>query len=265
MVKYTKIKKYRKFCKSPRKYRNIFLYKNPKIPLHINKVFQYTLQRCLPKEIVIPNICPKKKLRITLDESKEVKWCISNNKIPSNIDFTYTKQKTRYLPKGLNKVLFSTQRNLCNICAKPLKLELKKMYHDDHIIPFSYCHSNQISNHQILCLDCHRWKTDDFDNHCRDLYNDLIEYGVNEVNRIYIFRHQIYFYTLHLLDEKISLSLDKELLKNEIHWFDKYLIRLEKIFLKNNICKQKNICCDNLNKELLDKISDRMKIIKNFF
>ena len=55
--------------------------------------------------------------------------------------------------------IYSRQNNECNLCKKSLGVDRLC----DHILPRFLGGEDNISNYQVICTECHNWKSNSFD------------------------------------------------------------------------------------------------------
>jgi hypothetical protein len=99
-----------------------------------------------------------------------------SKKLKKNIDIQI-KKKNKYdlikkndtprksIPQWIRNSIYSRQNNKCNLCKKSLLVDRLC----DHILPRYLGGQDNISNYQVLCTECHYWKSYDFDHYLNKL------------------------------------------------------------------------------------------------
>lgn len=138
---------------------------------------------------------------------------ISFLNIPEKNRTNFSKQNRKKL-----QLLFQKSNNGCNLCAKCLDIDSRRMYHIDHIIPFAHSKNNESNNMQIICVECHDWKThNNFDDIVIKYFEKLKDNNINEVNAEKLLAYQFYLYIKYLTDELYIKSKNIKMLKEGIN------------------------------------------------
>ena len=123
--------------------------------------------------------------------------------------------------KNLNKadleLHFNHQKNKCNICNRSLDITIPTTYKKDHIIQHAHQKSNAVNIFQIICSECHDWKTKHFDKIVIEICSRKQDEAINYISRTEILTYQLINYINFLIDDKFSFDKDKNWLKEGLH------------------------------------------------
>jgi len=135
--------------------------------------------------------------------------------------------------KNLNKtnleLHFNHQNNKCNICNRSLDITISTTYKKDHIIPYAHLKSNAVNIFQIICSECHDWKTQHFDKIVIELCNRKQDAAIKVIMRTEILTYQLINYINFLIDDKFSFDKDKNWLKEGLQGL---VLFLEFLYIK---------------------------------
>ena len=93
------------------------------------------------------------------------------------------KKYRKKLSNGTYHSLICNQNYCCNICEK----KLDNVTETDHILCIERYGNNEIRNHQILCVPCHKWKSGYIDtNQMFISYVDDLRFCMNDLDLFYI-------------------------------------------------------------------------------
>ena len=114
---------------------------------------------------------PKKNIVIHIKKKRKVnkKSLIKKNDTPR-----------QSIPIWMRNSIYSRQNNKCNLCKKSLGVDRPC----DHILPRYLGGEDNISNYQVICTECHNWKSYTFDHYLNKLLKKNNKLSINTIKNI---------------------------------------------------------------------------------
>jgi hypothetical protein len=114
---------------------------------------------------------PKKNIVIHIKKKRKVnkKSFIKKNDTPR-----------QSIPQWMRNSIYSRQNNKCNLCKKSLGVDRPC----DHILPRYLGGEDNISNYQVICTECHNWKSYTFDHYLNKLLKKNNKLSIDTIKNI---------------------------------------------------------------------------------
>ena len=84
------------------------------------------------------------------------------------------------IPQWMRNSIYSRQNNKCNLCKKSLGVDRPC----DHILPRYLGGEDNISNYQVICTECHNWKSYTFDHYLNKLLKKNNKLSIDTIKNI---------------------------------------------------------------------------------
>ena len=84
------------------------------------------------------------------------------------------------IPIWMRNSIYSRQNNKCNLCKKSLGVDRPC----DHILPRYLGGEDNISNYQVICTECHNWKSYTFDHYLNKLLKKNNKLSIDTIKNI---------------------------------------------------------------------------------
>jgi len=176
-----------------------------------------------------------------------------------NILLNNLPESRKHLKKSELELHFNYQNNKCNICNRVLDISIPTTYKRDHIIQHAYQQSNAINIFQIICSECHDWKTKHFDKIVIEVCTKKKEASINIISRTEIMIYQLINYINFLIGDKYSFDKDKNWLKENLHSLE---IFLEYLYTKYSIIE--DVIISKLLIDIFSKFENHLRHLDDF-
>ena len=104
------------------------------------------------------------------------------------------------IPQWIRNSIYSRQNNKCNLCKKSLGVARPC----DHILPRFLGGEDNINNYQVMCTECHNWKSNSFDHFLKKLLKKNNKISIDNIKKIMFKKYSEFMGSEELFDSSDS-------------------------------------------------------------